>query len=205
MEKEHPDHVKKALFEVEIVTEQTQVTAKDLSFDAAYAIVKGIVEGNPDHKELQEAWQMCSAPGSFGFVGTSHGKFKFHVSAYLPSKPMEGAEEFLCPRRAEGVPAFMEGKKDHWQMRGDDPCCSYCGSMKPSRVIELVKQHGFGIMQRTDKGYKWYVHRQGVPNASFGGIKTYMQHWSDADIKEYNAMLPTPPTASTQEEAAPQP
>ncbi|HYC27881.1 MAG TPA: hypothetical protein VEB42_03680, partial [Chitinophagaceae bacterium] len=112
------------------------------------------------------------------------------ISAYLPL--IDTGEVQTCPRRMnEFGPWKHEENLDTWKIRGEDKCCSFCGSVHPERVIELVKQHGPQIIQTTDKGYKFYISRPEVPNASFGGIKTYLQHWSEDQVAQYNAILHT--------------
>ncbi len=72
---------------------------------------------------------------------------------------------------------------------GEDLCCSFCGSLNPDRVIDLIKQYGFSIINPSTKSYKWYVERLHIPNASFGGIKYYRWHDDEKFIKDYNDLV----------------
>jgi hypothetical protein len=70
-----------------------------------------------------------------------------------------------CPRRAEGVAAFMKDQQDSWH---SDCTCSYCGSLSEEeffRCVETGCQLG-----PTDKTYKVYVYR---PNPDVGKPHIY--------------------------------
>lgn len=71
-----------------------------------------------------------------------------------------------------------------WEKRGDDRCCSYCGSMHPDDVREFLKtvDHIENMVVETTKRYKFYINRKGVVNASQGGIKFYTWH-----LQEHNS------------------
>jgi hypothetical protein len=100
------------------------------------------------------------------------------VNAYLPI--IDTGEEHNCPQRTPGPWAYGDGP-DTWKLIGKDKCCSFCGSLHPDRVIELVKEHGTSIIEMSTKSYKLYINQPNVPNASFGGIKYYRHH----DTKEF--------------------
>lgn len=63
------------------------------------------------------------------------------------------SEEHMCPRRSEG-PAFTKGP-DTWIERDGYPCCSFCGSLKPSAFFEAIEVGA--ELGPTDKSYKVYV------------------------------------------------
>ena len=77
---------------------------------------------------------------------------------------------------------------DFWQKfkTNGDRVCSYCGSLHPEDFFAFVKQSGEAgpdaprnaqpEIEPSTKGYKIYVHRQGVRNAHEGGIKFYTHH-----------------------------
>lgn len=182
------DTLKLAKFHVEIKCGDINIDQEGLSYSAALGLCEGIVRDNLDVEEIQEAWKRVGG-SSFGFCGTSQGDFEFSVSARRESKEIPNSEQ-TCPRRMnEFGPWKYEEKLDHWIMQGDDPCCSFCGSMKPERVIELIKEHGCGIVGGTTKSYKRYINRKNVPNAGFGGIKFYTQHFSREEIDEINMLF----------------
>ncbi len=180
--------VQSALFDVTITAGQIKVDEKAMSYDQALQLVKKLIADNPDNEFIQDcASKGYTDPGYFGFIGSSYGDNEWHVSAYRERKKVPN-EIHTCPRRAESFRQIEEGK-DTWEIRGDDKCCSYCGSIHPERVLELIRIHGFGIIGSTDKGYKFYVTRDTVPNAGFGGIKFYVQHFSQDQIDEYNQLV----------------
>lgn len=180
--------LKKSLFEIEIAFGDVFIKTKDIPYDEAWKLVTDLVAKYPENEDLKSAFGNGSM---FGFSGYSHGKFQYKVYGYPKPVPLaaKDSEEFLCPRRNEGVPAFMEGKKDKWRMQGADPCCSYCGSIQPARLFELIEKHGIGIMSATDKNYKWYVNQPNVPNASYGAIKLYTPHLSKEDVDKLNEIM----------------
>jgi|SRR6185437_3391861 len=103
-------------------------------------------------------------------------------------------EPMTCGRRFDcypgGIPAHQDRGKgqDHWEKfkSNGNRVCSYCGSLHPEDLFELVRQcanasldAAYGTVpeiEPSDKGYKIYVHQPGVRNAHEGGIKFYMQH-----------------------------
>jgi hypothetical protein len=73
--------------------------------------------------------------------------------------------------------------------------CSYCGSLHPDDVVDILYQfledpaYHFST---TDKGYKFYANRPGTQNASQGGIKYYTWHdegWEGVEAA-YRLALP---------------
>lgn len=103
-------------------------------------------------------------------------------------------ERMTCGRRldqyAPGV--LVHGKliehQDCWQKfkANGNRVCSYCGSLHPEDMFELVKAcadapedapyNSVPEVEPSDKAYKIYVHQPGVRNAHEGGIKFYTQH-----------------------------
>lgn len=81
---------------------------------------------------------------------------------------------------------------DGWQKRGEDRCCSYCGSLHEDEFFEVLKGYvevkpGYRF-DLTTKSYKRYASRPGVSNASEGGIKFYMWHLSAESTEEQKAL-----------------
>ena len=179
--------LKTAKFEVKIKTpkHKFQIHQKDISYGAAMALCEDVLEKFPDDEILQE--QLTACMDSFGFRGFGGANgYDITISAYRPTIKTE--EEHQCPQRVEGPWAYGNGT-DVWEIRGDDKCCSYCGSLHPDRVIELMKEHGVGIIERSTKNYKWYVNRPNIPNASFGGIKYYRHHDTEEFINQFNELI----------------
>lgn len=185
--------VKKALFEVSIKIKGNKIVdAKNLSYDAALTVCTDTLNKYPNDDVVQSQLKACI--DSFGFSSYGGDGYDFTISASIPIINLKD-EKQRCPRRDESPMGMKETDPtpDHWQMRGSDKCCSYCGSLHPNRVIELVKQFGFGILERSTKGYKWYINRPDVPNAGFGGIKYYRQHDTDLFINDFNALVNATP------------
>ncbi len=171
------DYLKEAKFDVQIVINNKEnIDEKKLSYGAALALCEHILEKYPDDDTLQNYIDPNS--NSFGFVGYSGNGYKLSVSAGL--EIVDTLEEHNCPQRVSGPWAYDNGP-DTWKLIGKDKCCSYCGSLHPDRVIELIKEHGTSIIELSTKSYKLYINQPNVPNASFGGIKYYRHH----DTKEF--------------------
>lgn len=90
-----------------------------------------------------------------------------------------GAVEFQhCPR----LVGTQFEKEDQWwdkEINGDRTC-SGCGSYHPKEFIEwldkAIDPDKEDRLDMTTKGYKFYVHKPGVSNASQGAIKVYLHH-----------------------------
>lgn len=75
---------------------------------------------------------------------------------------------------------------DFWELRGDDVCCSFCGSLHLERFFELCMQANdqeSDVLVEPGRPGKFYVHRDSVPNGSYGSIKFYAYH-DERDRKE---------------------
>lgn len=176
---------KDALYSVMITSPTgTLVSLNDADYDTAWAACKAVQESTKDEK-LREMVNGCMR--SFGFSGHSHGAYRVDISAYLPKIT---GEPQTCGRRMADY-GWWEQKEnlDTWDKIGDDLVCSFCGSLHPDRVIELIREHGWSIVERSTKSYKIYIRRQNVPNASFGGIKYYRYHDTQKFVDEWNALL----------------
>jgi hypothetical protein len=178
--------LKTARFDVKIKTPKVKIDLKDISYEAAKSICEDVLKQNPEDETLQERLSSCMR--SFGFQGYGGGGYDITISAYRPT--IKTGEKHMCPQRTPGPWAFLPDE-DEWEIRGDDKCCSYCGSLHPDRVLELVRQHGPSVIEMTDKSYKWYVNRQNIPNAGFGGIKYYRYHDTKEFIDELNKLFNT--------------
>jgi hypothetical protein len=94
-----------------------------------------------------------------------------------------GSLEFVkCPRL---IGTRFEDEDQCWNvLPNGDKTCSGCGSYHPKEWIDwLDKATDPSTEDRlttTDKGYKMYVEKPGVRNASEGAIKVYLQH-----VKQY--------------------
>lgn len=177
--------LKEAKFDVEIKTPSgLNIKEKEMSYGAAMALCEHVLEQNPDDETLQE--QLSSCMNHFGFQGFGGaGGYSISISAYKPSYDTD--EVHQCPSRESGPWNYPE--TDTWKIIGKDKCCSYCGSIHPDRVLELINEHGFKVINRSDKQHKWYIEQPNVPNASFGGIKYYRWHDTEEFIKGYNELV----------------
>lgn len=176
--------LKDAKFNVEIKTPSgININEKDLSYGAAQVLCEHVLEQNTEDNKLQE--QLKSCMDSFGFRGFGGDGYSITISAYKPVYDTE--EEHECPQRMQGP--FNLPDKDTWTIIGEDKCCSYCGSLHPDRVLELVEKHGFQIIEQTSKSYKWYINQPNVSNASFGGIKYYRYHDTQEFVDKLNQLF----------------
>ena len=132
----------------------------------------------------------CRTPGCDGIIEEEPA-----FSTLVDELP----EPMTCGRRGDIYPGgiFVHGQeegKDRWQKfkTNGNRVCSFCGSLHPEDLFALVKQcaeapldaeyNSVPEIDRSDKGYKIYVHQPGVRNAHEGGIKFYTQHLPrDAD------------------------
>lgn len=128
---------------------------------------------------------------------TGGNGFRYHAyefgNEFVPvaKEEVEKLERQRCGRRGESVASLeKELLPDYWrQLPNGDRTCSFCGSLHPDSVIEIIKQHGFGVIHKSDKNYKWYISRPSVENGLRGGIKYYRQHDTDDFIKNYNQLV----------------
>ncbi len=166
------EHRKDALYKVDIKTPKgVRVKLDDVDYDTAFAVCESLRRDGSSDPELVRILTKCIA--GFGFTGISSGEYRVHISAYLPVT--DTGEAHTCGSRST-INEGQEGHLDTWQLIGKDTVCSYCGSLHPERVLELVKEHGLGVLEPSTKSYKWYVTRRDVPNSLFGGIKYYRWH-----------------------------
>ena len=145
------------------------------------------IEKNGDEK-LKEIAE--NVKQHFGFMSTSNAGYSVSVSGYMPR--IKEGEKHTCPQRANSLGSMIDSEAENidiWETRGDDKCCSFCGSLHPDRLLELITEHGFNIIEASTKSYKLYVNRKSVPNASYGGIKYYMWHNTPEFIEKYNGLL----------------
>lgn len=85
----------------------------------------------------------------------------------------------ICPRRRESPMSFIS--VDYWRLeKNKDRTCSFCGSIHPKdflKLLELAIEYPKKCrIERSDKCYKFYIHRPDIKNASEGAIKFYTQH-----------------------------
>lgn len=173
-------------FAVKIVSPMFNCDKKDMEFDEAWALANEALEKNKDFPKFHGQLQDCL--NSFGYSGWGNGEWDISIDARIPR--IIGEEKHLCKRRA-GSPlgAKIAGEHDTWDKIGDDLCCSFCGSLHPDRVLELVKEHGPQIIEPSTKDYKWYIRQPHIMNAGFGGIKYYRHHDTKEFIDELNKLL----------------
>lgn len=97
---------------------------------------------------------------------------------------------------AEDSP-FKFGKgDDSWRSEPNgDRTCSFCGSLHPDDAIKHLKRYvetggKEGRFSTTSKTYKVYVNGPNVKNAAEGGIKFYVWHADDEQLKTLNGLIP---------------
>ena len=86
------------------------------------------------------------------------------------------ADRMKCPRRDES----HFGETNRLTPDAFCPTCSYCNSVSPKRLFEIIEAGG--EIGPTDKNYKAYVRGGG---ASKREIKFYFRHFSDEDMTRF--------------------
>ena len=91
------------------------------------------------------------------------------------------SETHLCESRKSTPVSPMWPAEDTWRvLPNGDRTCSFCGSLHPDDWMRLSKEAldpaSETEIEKSDKGYKFYVHQKGVRNALEGGIKFYSWH-----------------------------
>lgn len=176
-----------ATFEVRIKTpKKVLANLKGVTEAEARAAVEKARVEHADNKDLQERIESCMR--AFGFCGSSGAGCE--CSVYASATRAKTEQKQTCPRRMDEMgPWGRRQNLDTWDRVGNDLVCSFCGSLHPDRVIELVRQHGIDIVERSTKSYKWYINRPNVPNAGFGGIKYYRMHDTPEFIAAFNELV----------------
>lgn len=179
--------IKTALFEVTVTTpDKILFDLENLSYEDAMQGCNKVLTENKDDEKLCEILSDCMR--NFGFVSRSDGGYSVHISSRAPHTKTNEVQ--TCRSRMDQFGPWERAENlDHWNLIGKDKCCSFCGSLHPDRVIELIKEHGFEILDPSTKGYKWYINQPNVPNAGFGGIKYYRWHDTKEFIDEFNKLI----------------
>jgi hypothetical protein len=94
---------------------------------------------------------------------------------------IKDSDTFICPHRpSDPNSVFNLPESDHWDKRGDDMVCSYCGSMHPEQFLKLlptIKKDSDDVwIELNDGRYKIYIERKGIKNAGDRAIKVYLNH-----------------------------
>lgn len=79
---------------------------------------------------------------------------------------------FYCPERVGSGQNYYSNKFDFWNIdqKSKLRTCSFCGSLHADDAIELITDDG--KLERTTKGYKYYVHHA----RRVGANKLYTWH-----------------------------
>lgn len=76
---------------------------------------------------------------------------------------------------------------DYWRKDvHNNRTCSFCGSIHPDDYINAIKEHGFGISERTTKSYKVYVN---IPGAEMYKYYRYHDNQYGSFVDKYNALV----------------
>jgi hypothetical protein len=114
-----------------------------------------------------------------------------------------------CPRRMSEVGPWKYAENlDSWRHVGNDRVCSFCGSLHPAdfeAVLQRIISDERCSVSLSDKGYKIYINRPEVRNASEGAIKYYKQHnYTDAnDIARIEPLFLQAASLSRERRATP--
>lgn len=95
-----------------------------------------------------------------------------------------------CPRRHENEGPFLYEEMDRWIVTNGNTRCSYCGSLHPAYVLEMMRM---GVeLGPTDKNYKVYLSISGIHEGKF-----YFQHFSTDQMYEFIELYNTKPRPFT--------
>lgn len=135
--------------------------------------------------EDADSQMVVGFPGLVSCGENAHWKLQVHFQQEHADKG------FLCGRRSESLRP-QEGI-DFWRKHANgDRVCSYCGSLHPEDFKDILERYANGEegyrFSTTDKGYKFYANRPGVPNATEGGIKFYTPHLPIEGTPEWDAL-----------------
>lgn len=154
------------VFSIKVNTDILKLNHKDLNFLEFVNILSLIYGQNEEINNHIDSTLL-------GYGGSN----VINTSAYR--KRIKGEEIHVCPRREESL--FTPSNMDSWDKIGEDRVCSYCGSLHPEDLNELVKEQGIKVLELSDKSYKLYINRPNIHNATQGAIKFYKQHWINED------------------------
>lgn len=178
-----------AIYDVKITSPGVVFELTKTDYDTAFNICKTLMDSTPDQK-LKDYLAECLR--SFGFSGLSADPYSIRISAKLPET--ETGEIQTCGRRMADFGNWeRKPDLDTWRLIGKDRICSFCGSLHPDRVIELIKEHGMEVIDPSTKSYKFYIRQPNVPNSSFGGIKYYRFHDTPEFVKELKELIGAKP------------
>ena len=89
-------------------------------------------------------------------------------------------EKQSCPSRMNQVgPWERKEGLDTWEAVGSDRICSFCGSLHPAElevILDRCIEVGDVEVSHSTKGYKVYIRRPEIENASEGAVKYYIWH-----------------------------
>jgi len=174
------------LYDVEIsIRGISIINAKKLSEDQARSVYREIMDNYEDDQEIYSTFEEVLK--NFGFMSASRNDHSIQVNAY---RPYIKGEKQTCPERMSGGgPWDREENLDTWDKVGDDRVCSFCGSIHPDDLLNLVKEKGLGVIEGSTKSYKWYLRRPEVRNAGFGAIKFYKWHATEKFINKFTQLV----------------
>lgn len=174
-------------FRVEIKTpDGVLLELSEVGLMTAYSACQDVLRDHPGDAGLQE--RLTNAMKDFGVSGSAGGGHDISIYGEFP-RIKTGVKQ-TCPRRmTEFGPWDRAENLDEWDKVGDDTVCSFCGSLHPDRVLELVREHGPWVIECTTKSYKWYLRREGIINAGFGGLKYYRHHDTEAFLESLRILM----------------
>lgn len=160
---------------------------KNLDYESAIGSWNSLLESTED-PILKE--KMKEIGKSFGVMGAYWKGYQIRTGAIMPTT--QGTERHWCPRRSEGGPGRSIAKDgDHWDKFPDGKrTCSYCGSLHPDDMLQLMEEHGLSCIDPSDKRYKWYLSSPvRAVNASLGPIKYYRMHDTPELVSKLSELL----------------
>lgn len=87
-----------------------------------------------------------------------------------------------CPRRKESFLRITKPETDYWK---ENNTCSYCGSLNPDKVMELIEANQVEVGP-TNMNHKIYLRGPGLQE---GQATVYFQHFNDEQQKRLIELL----------------
>lgn len=129
------EHDPRERFDIQIKTDNMNIDLEGLTRISALNYVNGLLKENPFDEYLQENLPVVIS--GFGFVSVGGDGKSISIKGYLPHT--DTGEKHTCGRRITDFGPWERTENiDTWMMVGADKKCSFCGSMHPDRVLELI-------------------------------------------------------------------
>lgn len=137
------------------------------------------------------SWCLTMHESERGIIKATHDGRGYDWVACKWIEKLQGEAQTCQRRMSEAGPWEYKEGIDVWHKRdGEDGprTCSFCGSVHPNDVIEIIK--GGGTTEKaTGKSYKGYLYRGATQTHLPSHMKFYLQHFSQEQVDALNAAM----------------